>query len=127
MDFITEVQRVLAPKGRCCIVPIFISSAFFEITNIDKPEMPFDDAAKKIVDPTSVFTGGPSCGDFARVYSLDSFQERIVDRIDKSMFTVELIEFTMDGIRVPDMRRKCHRSAARVNCPYRALLIERIN
>jgi predicted SAM-dependent methyltransferase len=126
-EFIDEVQRLLAPGGSCCIIPIFISDKMFEVVNVDRPGLPFDRTATKIVSPTTPFSGGAACGDFTRVYNLESFQERIVARINTSLFKTSLFQFTMDSVDIPDLKLKCHRTVAKVNYPYRALLIERLS
>lgn len=125
--FIDEVQRLLAPGGSCCIVPIFISDKMFEVVNRDRPDLPFDRSAKKIIDPSATFTGGSSCGDFARVYNIDSFQDRIIARINTSLFKTSLLQFTMDSADIPDMKLKYNKTVAKINYPYRALLIERLS
>jgi predicted SAM-dependent methyltransferase len=125
IEFISEIQRILTHNGRCCIVPIFIADQLYEITNYDKSEIPFDKGAVRIVDPTSTFTGGKACGDFARIYDLESFQGRIINNFEKDTYSIRLKEVTMDGKHLPEMRRKCHRTAAKINCPLRVLIVEK--
>lgn len=124
VEFICEVQRLLRPGGSCCILPIFISDRYLEIVdslrwNKSDPE------AKWVYDPTSPFPGGEFSGGFARVYSLDKFQERVINNIDRDLHEVRLIEAYLDYKRVPDLRLKCNKMASMINYPYRILLIHK--
>lgn len=123
--FIIEIQRLLRPGGKCCIIPIFIADHYLEVTRETNSNCPFDRRAKYIVDPTARLTGGESCGDFARVYDMAAFQERVIDPIDRETFRIVLSELVMDGERVPDFDLPCHTGITKVNYPYRALTIER--
>ena len=121
---IREVQRVLSPGGKACIVPIFLARGYFEI--VDLPWTPRSDRhATRVVDPTSPFPGGSFSGGFARVYSLESFRERVLEAIDFKRFRVTLVEIFMQGKSLPDRDLSCHRTDPAVDFPYRALLMER--
>ena len=124
-DFITEIQRLLRPGGKCCIIPLFIADRYVEVSRARNSHCPFDRRAKYIVDPTARITGGESCGDFARIYDMAAFQERVIDFIDRERFSITLSELLMDGQHVPDFDLPCHAGITKVNYPYRALTIER--
>jgi len=121
---IIEIQRVLRPGGRACIVPIFLANGYFEI--VDLPWTPRSDLrATRIVDPTSPFPGGSFSGGFARVYDLQSFQNRVLNVIDFSRFHASIVEIFSQGRSLPDHGLSCHRTDPQIDFPYRALLIER--
>ena len=125
--FIEETQRLLKVGGKCCIVPIFIADNYIEVTRVNKPNCHFDKKSKYIADPTARITGGDSCGDYARIYDISSFQERIVDHIDRDRFRVTISEISIGGQNVPDFTLPCHTGITKVNYPYRSLTIERLN
>ena len=123
--FISEVQRLLSSNGKCCIIPILIGKRYCEITDTLSWGRKFDERSRRVVDPTSVLPGGRECGHYARVYDVRAFQERILDHVDRSQFTVAIRELRSDGKPAPDLRLRCHRTAAVINRPYRALVITR--
>lgn len=123
--FIKEIQRLLDVNGRCCIVPIFISNKYVELTDKLTFKRKFDLKSIRIIDPTATIAGGDSCGNYARIYDLESFQCRIIDQIDHSMFSLTLYEIKMDGKPVPDLKLKYHCGVSKINSHYRALLIEK--
>ena len=125
--FIREVQRLLQVGGKCCIVPIFIADKYVEVTRMNKQHCHYDRGAQYIVDPTARITGGPSCGDYARIYDISSFQGRVIDQIDRTEFGVTLSEICIGGQQVPDLGLSCHKGITKVNYPYRVLTIERLN
>ena len=125
-DFITEVQRILAPGGRCCIVPLFLADIYAEITDDDSPRWHCDPSARYIVDPTAAIPGGEHCGHFARVYDIEAFRGRVLDAIDPERFAVSVREVTLGGAPVPDMGLECHAHVTGVNSPYRAMVLERL-
>jgi hypothetical protein len=124
--FVGEVQRLLKPAGRCCIVPIFIADKYVEITNKFTFDLRFDSASHLLIDPTSALPGGVRSGGYARVYSIESFINRVLLRIDLRRFKVSVLELRMNGKPVPDLQKGYHRSAAAINYPYRALVVERL-
>jgi SAM-dependent methyltransferase len=121
---IREIQRVLRPRGKACIVPIFLANGYFEI--VDLPWTPKSDQdAIRVVDPTSPFPGGSFSGGFARVYNLESFRKRVLQQIDVKHFRVAIVELFSKGKTLPDQSLPCHRTDPAIDFPYRALLIER--
>jgi hypothetical protein len=125
-DFIREIQRLLRSDGKCCIIPVFIADNYVEVSRAKKELCPFDKRAEYIVDPSARITGGESCGDYARIYDIAAFHERIIDRIDRSKFRTILSEISFDGKLVPDFSLPCHSGITKVNYPYRTLTIERV-
>ena len=124
--FIREVQRLLRPKGRCCIIQIFIADNYVEITNKFSFDLKFDDRAKRIIDPSAVIPGGDGSGNFARVYDLKAFQGRVIDNIDMGRFKVELFELRMNNKTLPDLSLPCHKRITAVNKPFRVLSIKKL-
>jgi SAM-dependent methyltransferase len=122
--FIDEVQRLLAPGGRCCIVPIFLADWYVEVTNERTFAKQFDKGSRLVIDPTATIAGHWS-GGYARIYDVRAFRERVVDRIDTDRFEVGLLELSLEGRGVPDLTLDCHRTITAINHPYRALLISR--
>jgi hypothetical protein len=125
MTFIREVQRLLAPGGRCVILPIFLVDRYSEVTDRLSLTLKFDPASQRVIDPTAAIPGGRPSGHYARAYDLAAFRRRVLDNIDRSRFAVTIVAVTMDGAPVPDMARPCHRQATAFNFPYRALVIDR--
>lgn len=123
--FIREAQRVLRPGGRLCIVPIFLANVYAEITDAATFDLHTDPAARYVIDPTAAIPGGVHCGNYAKVYDVRAFTERIVGSVDMSRFSLSVLEIRMDGELTPDMSLDCHRMVTAVNRPYRALLMER--
>lgn len=123
--FIEEVQRLLRVNGKCAIVPMFIADRYLEVTDTVCFNRRFDNRSRFIIDPTTTIPGGRSCGSYARIYDMKAFQDRIIDRIDPTKFKVSIVELRMDGNIVPDLTLKCHRGIAKVNYPYRVMMIKR--
>ncbi len=124
-SFVTEIQRLLKPQGRCCIVPIFVADHYLEVTNEVSLDRKFDPRSSLIVDPTAALPGGDQSGHYARVYDLRALQERVLAHIDSTRFTSRLLELRLDGAPVPDLSLKCHKRVSAINRPMRALVIER--
>jgi len=125
ISFIKEVQRLLRLNGKCCIIPIFIANHYAELTDQLTFRKKFDSKSKIIIDPTATLPGGKSCGNYARIYSVEAFRKRVIKNINHSKFKVTIVELRMDGERVPDLTLQCHKSVTALNRPYRAMLIER--
>ncbi len=123
--FVREVQRLLAPGGKCCIVPLFLANRYAEITDRIALGFKYDPRSLRVIDPTASISGGAYSGNYARIYSVDAFQRRVIQALDLSRFAVTMLSVTIDGQLVPDMSLECHKSVTAVNDPYRALVIER--
>lgn len=127
MDFIDEVQRVLAVGGRAAIVPLFLSIDHVEMTNLPTfDNWSGDDDAIRIIDTTATLPGKKS-GNYARVYHPRAFRRRVLDRIDLRRFAVEIVEHTLEGAPVPDPKVYDRAKVSNFNFPYRALVIERLS
>ncbi len=124
--YVCEVQRLLKPKGACCILPVFIADQYVELTDEFTFERHYDARSRCLIDPTASLPGGKNSGNYARIYDLQAFQERVLNAIDERLFKVDIIEIKFDGKNVPDLDLECHRHVCRINYPYRALLITRI-
>ncbi|MCP4724269.1 MAG: class I SAM-dependent methyltransferase [bacterium] len=125
-QFVKEVQRMLSIGGKCCIGPIFLNQTYIEMTGTFNFSMKFDDESKRVIDITSIFPGGETSGNYARIYDLRSFKRRIIDHIDGDKYRSTIYEIRMDGQSVPDFSLKCHRDTAHVESPYRVLVIEQV-
>lgn len=123
--FVREVQRLLKAGGRCCIVPVFISDVYSEITDQISWRYKFDDESRRIIDPTASTPGGVFSGNYARVYDAPAFMRRIVGNIDLSRFALTLVDIRLDRKGVPDMALGIHGRIAGIEHPYRALVIRR--
>jgi hypothetical protein len=108
--FIREVQRLLAPEGRCCIVPLFVAKRYVEITNQVSSRYRFDSRSRRVVDPTATIPGSGYSGHYARIYDVPALQRRILDAIDPSRFELGIYQLTMEGRPLPDMSLECHRA-----------------
>ena len=123
--FINEVQRLLKPGGRCSIIHIFIGSRFLEVTDAISFKRKFDGKSRRVIDPTAAIPGGRQCGNYARIYDLGAFQERVMGSIDPDKFKVTISELRLNGDILPDLTLDCHKHVTAINRPYRALTIER--
>jgi hypothetical protein len=123
--FIREVQRLLSPRGKCCIIPIFLSEQFIEVVDTYNSTVQFAENSKKLVDITSILPGGKTSGNYARIYDINAFQSRIIDHIDHEAFKVTLCELELDGKHIPDMDLPVHKDVPNIECPHRVLMIER--
>ena len=97
-----------------------------EVSRSNKHQYHYDANSTYIIDATARITGGATCGDYARIYDISSFNKRVIDQIDGEKFNISLSEITIDGNSVPDFKLQCHKGITRINYPYRALTIERI-
>jgi hypothetical protein len=123
--FVREVQRLLAPQGRCCIVPLFMAKRYAEITDQLSMRYRFDARSRRVIDPTATIPGSDYSGHYARVYDVEAFRRRIVDAIDSSSFRLSIYQPEMEGRPLPDMSLGFHSRVTSVNYPYRALVIHR--
>lgn len=116
---------MLSVGGRAVIVPLFISSEYVEMTNLEC----FDNWDKgadsqRVFDPTSTLPGKKS-GNYARVYSPASFRQRVLEHIDLTRFSVRIVESTLGNAPIPNPRTYSKHKVSNFNFPYRALVIER--
>lgn len=125
-DFIKEIQRLLAPGGAAVIIPLFISKARLEMTNLQTFSNWSIDREHRLFDPTATLPGFKS-GNFARIYDPAWLRERVLSMIDHDAFDVELFQITLDGRPVPDPDLPHYQShkVSNFNFPYRALRITR--
>jgi ubiquinone/menaquinone biosynthesis C-methylase UbiE len=118
-DFIKEAQRILRPGGALVIVPIFLSRAHVELTNVSEFTNWSAPEKVRLYDPGATLPGTKS-GSFARVYDLEAFKDRVLAHIDSRQMTMEIIEPTMGGISLPDPRNYVAHKISNFNFPYRA-------
>lgn len=125
IGFIKEVTRVLKPSGRCVIIPLLISDKNYLIS--DKKNFTYwEEKGENIFDQTSTLPGGNMCGNFARVYSLDSFKERLISKIPAN-FKVSIYSLESNRETIPRKDYFFNKMQATINCSYKALSIERIS
>jgi SAM-dependent methyltransferase len=120
--FIREVQRLLRPGGRCVISQVFVGTQYVELTNKFSFDYHYDRRAHYIIDPSATVV---DCG-YVRIYDLAAFGERVVSRIDSDQFRARIVELHSNGQPLPDLRLPENRHVARMNQPFRLLVIDRI-
>ena len=125
--FIKEIQRLLKQNGRACIIQLFIADRYVEVTDALTFKMKFDSRSRRIIDPTATLPGGRHCGNYARVYDLTAFQERVLNNVNLAEFKITIAELQIDGDIVPDLVLDCHKHVTVINRPYRAMLIEKFS
>jgi hypothetical protein len=116
-----EIQRLLMVDGFCVIVPLFLSTKYWEVFNTDSVTQ-YDQEAEVIVDKFSTFPGWGKGEAFARIYSPDAFEKRVLASIDRSSFQVSALKVTMNGCSVPDMDINI---GTHVNYPMRVLKLKK--
>ncbi len=121
--FICEVKRILKPGGMCCIVPLFLTKHFFEITDELTLSRKYSDISFRIIDPTATLPGGRFSGNYARTYSLEAFNSRILDHLESIQWDIDIFEVLLDGRSAPYPDIPCNQNVASVNFPYRCFLI----
>jgi len=124
-DFMIELQRILAPGGVCVILPIFISTAAFLITDTAAFKR-WDEAGEWLVDESATLPGGAGSGHFSRVYSPETLKSRLLDQFNPELFRLKLVSVQMNGEEIPNENLFMTREQAIMNYYYRALVIERI-
>lgn len=123
-SFIKEVRRLLKPKGICCIVPLFISDEYIEITNSRKKFKKWSVYNPILVCNTnSSIPGSRFSGNFARIYDIPTLKQRVLSEVD----SYGIYEILIDNKRIPDLSLSCHKKVSKLNYPYRALVIRRGN
>ncbi|MEF2144716.1 MAG: class I SAM-dependent methyltransferase [Desulfovibrionaceae bacterium] len=120
--FIREVARVLRPGGRACILPLFLASESLEIWNTRRSER-FDPQARTLYDPFGTFPGWGPCERFARVYSPEAFQRRVLEAARP--LKASLLQVYYDGAIAPNMEHNKHQ--AKINGHLKVLVLEKAN
>jgi len=123
--FIQEALRLLKVGGKCCVIPLFIADRYAEITDKISFKRKFDKNSLRIFDPTATIPGRAFSGNYARIYNIPAFQQRVLQHIDLSRFKVHLYEMRLDGRLLPDMSLPFHKIITAVEFPQRALVIEK--
>lgn len=125
IGFIQEVKRLLAPGGRCVIVPIFIGERHILSTDLLAFRF-WNETGLRVRDPTATLPGGEACGSFARVYSLGSLRTRLLNRIeDEGQYSARLYCARTDDAELPGADGLLGPLGSRINRYYRALVIDR--
>jgi ubiquinone/menaquinone biosynthesis C-methylase UbiE len=120
--FIAEAIRLLKVGGKLVITPLFITNKYAEIWN-KKPIYQYDpDTATTIFDTTATFAGwGPYEG-FARTYSIQALQQRIINKLPKNI-QVKIYQIMIDGKLEPDINKNYHQPL--LNAEMKALVISK--
>jgi len=122
--FIKEVWRLLKPNGICCIVPLFISDGYTEITNSRKKFKKLSPHNPSLAcDTRSSIPGHRFSGNFARIYDIPTLKQRVLSEID----SYRICEILIENKRIPNLSLPCHKKVSKLNYPYRALVIRREN
>ena len=126
IGFIDEVKRLLAPGGRCVVVPILIAQRHVLATDLLGFRF-WSELGIRVRDPTATLPGGEACGNFARIYSPSSFRERILNRIENGgEFSARICYATTgQAAELPGADRAVGPVGSHVNRYYRALVIDR--
>lgn len=119
--FIEEISRLLKPKGRAVIIPLFIAKEYIECWNIYRSSK-FDNNSKLIIDKTASLPGSDNDGHFARIYSPKILYSRILTFAEKVGLKWRIVTCTLGGQYLPDMKLNF---GAKINRPLRALVLEK--
>ncbi|MBX3569323.1 MAG: methyltransferase domain-containing protein [Rhizobiaceae bacterium] len=122
IDFIREAQRILASGGRMVIIPLFLSREPLEITNVQTFDNWSIAERYQYFDPDASLPGKKS-GNFARVYSVSTFRERILSNLDLDRFSVSIIELSLERRPIPDPEVYKDHRISNFNYPYRAFVV----
>lgn len=121
IHFIREIARLLKPKGRACIIPLFLADRYVECWNIDHKVL-FDASAELIVDKSSSIPGVDDDGHFARFYSANAFKYRIIEVAKDVNLSLSIVTCRLSGCDLPDMDKNF---GSKLNYPLRALVLEK--
>jgi len=121
--FILEISRLLKPGGVACIIPVFLTSEYFECCNTPSFHKS-DKSAQLIIDLSASIPGSIDEGHFARFYSAEAFKRRVLEPASKNGLCAELISCTVEHKDVPDMDLN---SGSKLNRPLRALLLQKLH
>ncbi len=114
--FIKEISRLLRPKGRAVIIPLFIAEENIECWNTQKNSK-FDKTASILIEKTASLPGGS----FARVYSPKALYDRVLACAEKAGLKWTIASCTLDNESIPDMKLNF---GAKINYPLRALILD---
>lgn len=115
-EFIHLLKKFLAPRGRCCIEPIFIGKQYLEVFQYSSNEV-YDVNAMKIETKDSNFPGKQSHNmGFARIYNLEAFYNRVFKVSAELGFSGKLISFKLNDKYLPDMNKYKYKRTS-VNYP----------
>jgi ubiquinone/menaquinone biosynthesis C-methylase UbiE len=122
IKFIEEAIRLLKVGGKLVIAPLFITNKYTEIWN-KKPIYQYDpETAMTIFDTTATFAGwGPYEG-FARTYSPQALQQRIINRLPNNC-QVKIHQIIVDGKPEPDINKNHHQPL--LNAEMKVLVISK--
>jgi SAM-dependent methyltransferase len=124
MDFISEVKRILAPGGKCVIIPVFIADTPLLLTD-STSFTSWNETGQWVSDESASLPGGAGSGHFARVYSPETLHDRILSTLLKPEFNAQLISVRMESEEIPNENYFMEENQAIMNYYYKALLIER--
>jgi SAM-dependent methyltransferase len=117
--FVAESLRVLKPGGLLIVAPLFVAQHHGEYANTRS----IADSTGGILDRTAAFAGwGPYEG-FARVYSPETLERRLIAPATGLNASVSIIRLVVDGADVPDLVANRHQ--VKINRPLRALVIQK--
>ena len=117
ISFIKESYRILKTGGVLVIIPLFLTDKYYECWNIQRFNQ-FDTNSYLIIDKTSTLPGGDEDGHFARLYSNESLNKRIIDSAKIIGFNCEIVECRVNDKSIPNMYENF---GSKLNNPTRAL------
>ena len=91
MGFVTEAGRVLRPGGAACVLPLYVSEIFHNVTDpeIERPGLYFDEGA-------AVAEVRGWRNRFGRFYDAARLSQRVLERIGRLEATIYFIENEKD-------------------------------
>jgi len=125
IDFMKELQRIMAHGGKCVILPIFISSKALLIADQTSFNR-WNEEGEWLIDETATLPGGAGSGHFSRVYSPESLTNRLINQFNSELFKLQLVSVKMNTEEIPNENQFMTEKQAIMNYFYRALVIERV-
>ena len=116
-----EIERLLAPGGRSCIIPLFLTERYTECWNINHDSL-FDEHAELLIDSSATIPGADKDGHFARFYDLDAFHNRIFITATELNLSIRIFTCRLGGKDLPDMKKNF---GSNLNYPLHAILLEK--